>query len=391
MTKNTILPLMIICTLGALGFISSTKDNYQSLSEGVYTCFARVNQTYTAKLLGQGSSPYLGEDFSKLTQECFAESIQLSKSLKIFDSLKLNQTLNSLASETHWLYQNLRGTSSTAMKLGQGDSSISLNNRYTELEKMKDKALDFIDSEISSLSTYQNLLLGMALLMMGGLFFLIYRSRTQGPVASKDKPNLEEDIPAFNPLYSPFKSKADLLMGETEAVVNEDSVDEALPTLNVIDLLSKVYHYVGTEMQDKNIQVNIEQKDFAYFVNAKPDNLEHIFFNAFVCIMKSSQGTHAHPIDVKIENKMLGEKLSLRMMVDKTFQEGESKDSSRDFSIIKELAQDEGIQFIFEENTNQLLFAFIFEFATFRHLDQSRKLSLVKKGKKKDLVREFQN
>ncbi len=78
-SKKTILGFLILSSLVFTTF-QVTNDSFKlkrisSLESGIQTCFTRVNQTYTAKLLTDETSGYLTQNFQGLTEECFAESI----------------------------------------------------------------------------------------------------------------------------------------------------------------------------------------------------------------------------------------------------------------------------------------------------------------------------
>jgi predicted PurR-regulated permease PerM len=67
-----------VCGLLLLGGLIFTTYNIQESSNsvkkvtnfesGMQTCFSRVNQTYTAKLIGDTSSNYLSQNFQNLTE-----------------------------------------------------------------------------------------------------------------------------------------------------------------------------------------------------------------------------------------------------------------------------------------------------------------------------------
>jgi hypothetical protein len=46
-----------------------------TLQEGLQTCFTRVHNTLTARLMSSFNSQYLSEGFTGVTEECFGETV----------------------------------------------------------------------------------------------------------------------------------------------------------------------------------------------------------------------------------------------------------------------------------------------------------------------------
>lgn len=115
--------------------------NFES---GVQTCFTRVNQTYTANILGDATSNYLTQNFQNLTEECFAEGI-----LSIEDSFKAElltvaKQLSNLASNVHWFHEDILapGSVKNGAKKGEGRD---VGVRFEKIETTKDEILEATD------------------------------------------------------------------------------------------------------------------------------------------------------------------------------------------------------------------------------------------------------
>lgn len=112
--------------------------NFES---GMQTCFTRVNQSYTAKILGDTASNYLTQNFQNLTEECFAEGI-----LNVEDSFKteLSQVakkLSTLASNVHWFHEDILSPAS-ANAMGRDGESRDVGTRFEKIENTKDDILE---------------------------------------------------------------------------------------------------------------------------------------------------------------------------------------------------------------------------------------------------------
>ncbi len=112
--------------------------NFES---GMQTCFSRVNQTYTAKMLGDTASVYLAQNFQNLTEECFAEGI-----LNVEDSFKTElsqvaKNLSTLASNVHWFHEDI--LSPSVARIAEGDSETrDVGVRFEKIETTKDDILE---------------------------------------------------------------------------------------------------------------------------------------------------------------------------------------------------------------------------------------------------------
>lgn len=112
--------------------------NFES---GMQTCFTRVNQSYTAKILGDTSSTYLTQNFQNLTEECFAEGI-----LNVEDSFKIElsqvaKKLSTLASNVHWFHEDIFAPASAHAIASDGEPR-DVGARFEKIENTKDDILD---------------------------------------------------------------------------------------------------------------------------------------------------------------------------------------------------------------------------------------------------------
>lgn len=122
--------------------------NFES---GMQTCFSRVNQTYTAKMLAETTSEYLTQNFQNLTEECFAEGI-----LNVEDSFKTElslvaKKLSTLASNVHWFHEDILSPGSARAIADDGESR-DVGTRFEKIESTKEEILESSEiykSEIS--------------------------------------------------------------------------------------------------------------------------------------------------------------------------------------------------------------------------------------------------
>lgn len=152
--------------------------NFES---GMQTCFTRVNQTYTAKMLGEVSSEYLTQNFQNLTEECFAEGI-----LNVEDSFKAEMSLvakklSTLASNVHWFHEDILSPGS-ARAISENAESRDVGTRFEKIETTKDEILEsgeIYKAEISEALSREKSFFYVSATFLVILMFSEYMSNTR--------------------------------------------------------------------------------------------------------------------------------------------------------------------------------------------------------------------
>lgn len=122
---------LLLVTSGFVFHYMGQANKLSVLNEGVSTCFGRVKNSYTAKLLGDAKSIYLSKDFMTTTEECFGEtlaSLAHDFTIALSDTEKL---LNTVSSDSHWFHQKL--TSEDAKMVGTVTVS-NYGSRFNTIE-----------------------------------------------------------------------------------------------------------------------------------------------------------------------------------------------------------------------------------------------------------------
>lgn len=145
-SKSTLAKMAL---LGVLVFttynIQENSNKIKKLStfdSGMQTCYGRVNQTYTAKLLDDVESNYLTQGFQALTEECFAESV-----ITLEDNFKMElagsvKKMNNLASQVHWFHEGLTSNSENKLTASEGKD---FGARFETIENQKDEVLEEVE------------------------------------------------------------------------------------------------------------------------------------------------------------------------------------------------------------------------------------------------------
>lgn len=121
-------------------------SDISSLKSNLATCFSRVNQSYTAKVIGDSNSMYLESGFMKMTEECLGEVNTFSEEIFAANAVKISQTLNALISDINWFHERIEESSSS---FSEKDSEVILSNLSDRFEKLEMK-YDNVDGELIS-------------------------------------------------------------------------------------------------------------------------------------------------------------------------------------------------------------------------------------------------
>lgn len=122
-------------------YYSKQSNTLSNLKEGLGTCFGRVSQTYTAKMLGEKASNYLGSGFMAQTEECFSEALSILEADFEYSLASTYKLLNTASSDAHWFHEKVN--SETSAKFVGSD--IQVNNfgpRFRSIEDAKFSILE---------------------------------------------------------------------------------------------------------------------------------------------------------------------------------------------------------------------------------------------------------
>ena len=99
---------LVIVSVGIQNNSIKTQE-LSTLKGGLQTCFTRLHNSYTARLLGSDSQ-YLSSGFTETTEECLGETIHTYETLAMDNTIILDD-LNTLANDANWFHQKIMGIS----------------------------------------------------------------------------------------------------------------------------------------------------------------------------------------------------------------------------------------------------------------------------------------
>lgn len=125
-----------------------------TLSNGVGTCFTRVNQSFTALMIQDFSSAYLQQDFMNNTQECFNvanKQFDLLWGKAFKDGYKY---INQLVSDLHWFNEKTMKLKNLVQDGGVSLTNSNIINKYAGLETAKTQFTEAVDKQKETTNTW---------------------------------------------------------------------------------------------------------------------------------------------------------------------------------------------------------------------------------------------
>jgi|GEM_PF-4806490 len=163
--------IFAIFTLVGGGFYvwkSETLNALRPVGLGLNTCFFRVNQTFTARMINDSASKYLGNEFVTDTENCFADLTKMGQAT----SDKIIGQLNSLAALTHQFHSALNNSKS-AFTRREGETEGAIPS-YKKLESQKFEVESSLEREAFQIEKLidwlrPGLILGILVLAFGSI------------------------------------------------------------------------------------------------------------------------------------------------------------------------------------------------------------------------------
>lgn len=149
--KRPVILFTALVGLLSLTYLTTTtikqSNRLSTLNTGMQTCFTRVQQSFTARMLGDLQGQYLSTDFSQNTERCFGEASRII-SEEFSDKLDATaRTLNSLSKDVHWFHERISPESDAFAKSASGVMISNIGGRFEKLEN----TFNQINDQISSL------------------------------------------------------------------------------------------------------------------------------------------------------------------------------------------------------------------------------------------------
>lgn len=142
--------ILFTALVGLLGLTYLTTNTIKesnrlsTLNTGMHTCFTRVQQSFTARMLGDLKGQYLTSEFAQNTERCFGEASKII-SEEFSDKLEASaRTLNSLSKDIHWFHERISPESEAFSKSSAGVMISNIGGRFEKLENTFNQISDQI-------------------------------------------------------------------------------------------------------------------------------------------------------------------------------------------------------------------------------------------------------
>jgi len=168
---NLFLVFGVIISSFSFKFSAENMQSLTTIGDGVQTCFSRVQQSFTARLLGQRDSVYLTKDFLVDTESCLGElASEFPENFRRVGVLG-HRELNVLATNTHRLHEDIDPTKSSSLS---ALTVNGINRKFGKLENSRDIIVSMIDNfkvdVENSVATWSLLLYLMIFAIIGVLW-----------------------------------------------------------------------------------------------------------------------------------------------------------------------------------------------------------------------------
>lgn len=159
--------LSLAMILGSFWYYQSNQTQLNRLAvmnQGLTTCFGRISQSFTALMISDIQSPYLKENFTKLTSECLNETAKSGEAVKATLG-KGWENFNQLSAEAHWFHEKLARVKNEKDAAGM---TASVSDRYARMENYREALSDEIEASGALIRNVQNnneVLMGFGLIV----------------------------------------------------------------------------------------------------------------------------------------------------------------------------------------------------------------------------------
>lgn len=155
---STISLMALVLVSAGLQNISQKNGKILILQEGIQTCFSRVHNSYTARLLGSGAN-YLQDSFVGKTEECFGEAVRLYEELGLENGTILDD-LNALSNDVSWFHQKIQAKNVDGLFEGNPENVLlsSIGGRYEKLEIKRDSIGEGLEAARAALKSQKGVL-----------------------------------------------------------------------------------------------------------------------------------------------------------------------------------------------------------------------------------------
>jgi hypothetical protein len=244
---------------------SRALSSLNSLLDGAQTCFMRVNQSYSARMIGLDSS-YLKKDFLTQTENCFNDLKALAQKHERLNSVM--ESIDSISDQTYWFHrqQDFENpfTASDDYQENEGYQNV-ITEKFKKIETLSEVIVENLKLEREKILKNQPtsfIFKSIFILLFGGGVFWLMKLiifRRKGIKVSKSsevKTVPTEDLSFYNKfenqganLAKPKINKmTEETQGEIEVIVQTEPCDYGREIKAIIKDLSPRFFNLNTSL-----------------------------------------------------------------------------------------------------------------------------------------------
>ena len=246
-----------------------------TLSNGVGTCFTRINQSFTALMIQDFSSSYLQPNFMSASQECFNVANKQFNLLwgKAFkDGYKY---INQIVSDLHWFNEKTQKLKKLVQEGGVSLTNSNIINKYTGLETAKTGFTDSIEKKQETAKAWATTWFVFSFVGFAGFIAVAGLFGVQQKNNRKLFSDIEDDAAASEASAAKVDRILENVFAKLEMPNTYKFVNEYYSTL-------LEQQYANFESSDEETQVEVKEKpkavevtaDFQEAMNSVLDNIQ---------------------------------------------------------------------------------------------------------------------
>lgn len=194
MSKSVVIKMLtitlsasIIGSWGLFYWLTGNISNVNLSLEGLNTCFSRVSQNYSGKMIGP-NQPYTQSSFYHMTEECFSDLEKVMKnSFFLYRNDNLINTFKELVKKTYWFHRDdVVENEFTSPKDGK---IADINRNYQEIEKVFENVTNSISMVRTQLDSRKKYVFYLGLFSVVAMAFI---SLFSGERIQKEVVNVSE-------------------------------------------------------------------------------------------------------------------------------------------------------------------------------------------------------
>lgn len=413
-----------------------------NLHSGLMTCANRLSQTFTAWTLGNISSPYLAAQFWKNSNSCLAD-VNVALTGMSVNIANFKDTMNRVLTDAHWFHEKLETSINRKENTFTADADLKsqINARYSDLDERVglmwdhfDEAQQMAKEKKTTWLTTVMVTVGLLLLLFGYYISTEYRAdKIRQKLNEKAKSILVEktfdhvskidqiiaetlianECNHVARLYHDYSEKAltqaaanssvdTIVNNELDSIKETPAVEEFQTTLG--GLVDSVYESLSTRIFSTGVIVDL-QCDDNIAVNGSGEDVQQIVHSILSLGLDKAEKTDDKKVTLKV--KSLGNILRVSASINthcfnsdelEYFSDGNTKVSNVNLAIIKEVMSgiDGEIELKNEFSNNDakaimnISLNNVLVEATAEEIVESKTLTKVVKGTKKEILKQFE-